>query len=185
MTILGLSPIVRLIQVASLGCMLFSLRTPHRDPGRVELSLALLGERELPDGSWQGADLLARPEAPAQRFQLTLRPDRDLRVVLEARAPDGTVARIFPAPGKEGVLAHGQSYALPGPQAFYALEGKVLLVLTASPVRASSLPATLVRALALEPGPPLPLSDGARVQVQSARLAAQGPLRLELPLSDR
>ncbi len=179
------NPLVRLVQVACTTCMLLSLRMPRREPGRVEFSLSLLGERELPDGSWAGADLLAHPSLHAQRFQLTLRPERDLRLVLEARAPDGTAQRIFPELGKEGVLAHGQTYALPGPQAFYALEGNVQLVLTASPVRPSSLPATPMRPGALEQGPSLPLSDGARVAVQSSRLSALGPLQLELNLTDR
>jgi len=178
---------VRLIQTSCALCLALLFFAPARAPGKVDLTLAVLGERELPDGSWEGVDLLAQPGARAQRFQLTVRPERDLRLVLEARAPDGTLQRIFPEPGKEGVLAQRKAYALPGPQAFYALEGEARLVLTASPLRRSAAPVQPVEPgpQSLLPGPTLPLSDGTRVTVQSARLSSGGPLRLELRLSDR
>lgn len=177
--------IVRLIQVAAAAGLAVLWLSPPTAPGRVALAVTLLGERELPDGSWSGVDLLAQPYLPAERFQLTLRPERDLRLVVEAHAPDGTVQRLFPEPGKSGTLAHGKSYALPAPASFFALEGEVRLVLTASPMQPSPAEATQVRLGVRAEGPALPLSDGARIPASVAALSAQGPLRLELSLRQR
>ncbi len=174
---------LRVTQLACAAGMIFAARVPPRPPEHVELALSLLGENELPDGSWQGVDLLATPQARAQRVQLNLRPARDLRVTLDARAPDGSLQRIFPEPGKSGVLARGQSYALPGPRAFFEIDGEAALVLSAEPARGSTLPpalASLPAGASLRAGAALPLSDGARFSLGEATLATTGPLRSEL-----
>ena len=176
----------RIGQLVCAGLMVAAARAPLREPGKVDLKLSLLGERERPDGSWEGSDLLAHPDARPSRFALTVHSERDVTLAINAKLPDGTQQQIFPEPGRLDVLGHGQTYALPGPNAFYALEGSVEIEVRASPMHAAGLATpTAVRVEKLLPGPLLSLSDGARVPVQAVRLFASGPLRLDLPLSSR
>jgi hypothetical protein len=176
----------RIAQLLCAGLMVAAARAPLREPGKVDLKVSVLGERERPDGSWEGSDLFARPDARPSRFQLTVHSERDVTLSIDAKLPDGTREQIFPEPGRLGVLGHGQTYALPGPNAFYALEGSVELEVRATPMHAAGLATpTVVRVEKLEPGPLLNLSDGARVPVQQARLFSSGPLRLDLALSSR
>jgi hypothetical protein len=176
----------RIAQLLCAGLMIAaSQRHPH-GPGKVDLKVSLLGERERPDGSWEGSDLLAAHGAHPSRFQLTVQPERDVRVALFARLPDGTRQQLFPAPGKSGVLGHGQSYALPGPHAFFELEGSVALELYGAPMHGDATKDRSVpRQAQREDQASLPLSDGARVDVRQVQLTADGDMLFTTALSSR
>src|SRR5687768_1083355 len=79
------------------------------DDGQAPLafSVALLGENERPDGSWQGVDLLEEPGFPAQRFQLSVRVQQRARLSLDVVEGD-EVGRLYPDEGKEAVLEPGR-----------------------------------------------------------------------------
>ena len=113
------------IGVGALGRM----RPPPVQRVPLGFSLTALGERERADGSWEGVDLLAAQDPAVDRFQLTVRPEGDATLTIDARTDQGW-QRLFPAPGQTGALRAGISYALPSPSSFYGLEGKVMLRVT-------------------------------------------------------
>jgi hypothetical protein len=154
-----------------------------RDEAPLTFALSVLGENENRDGAWEGLDLLANPGQRAERFQLTVRPDRAARVTLDV-LEEGGPRRIFPALNQDPVLAKGRSYALPGPSEFYELDGNARLRLTVTPASAATQApeprladpagaATQVR---------FPLSDGAKFDTSQRTFRARGAGVLELDL---
>jgi len=160
------------------------LRADARGRAPMEMTVSVLGETERPDGSWEGADLLARSDATAQRFQISLRVERRARVSLDAVEGKDT-SRLFPQEKREVILEPGRWYAIPGPRTFYELAGRVRLHLNVAPAdctdRAgqSPQPAGAV-------GPPslvtFRLTDGAPHQLTRQSFAAGGAARLVLDL---
>jgi hypothetical protein len=147
----------------------------------MELPLAVLGENERVDGSWEGVDLLRHPGEPVQRFQLSLRVEQRARVSLDVVEGE-EVARLFPEEKREAILDPGRWYALPSPRGFYELAGRVHLRVNVVPVGAESRghePAEPV-------GPPstltFRLSDGAPFQTTRQAFTGRGATRLELQL---
>lgn len=156
-------------------------RAEARSQGPMDMTLAVLGENERADGSWEGVDLLRHPDRPAQRFQLSLRVERRARVSLDVVESE-EVARLFPEEKREAVLEPGRWYALPSPRGFYELAGRVHLRLNVVPVAVESSgyePADPV-------GPPstvtFRLSDGAPFQTTRQAFEGRGATRLELHL---
>ena len=84
--------------------------------------LSVVGESEQANGSWQGVDLLLHPGAPAERFQILVRPTQGAQFTLDELTPDGP-RRIYPAAGQSGLLRADRAYALPGPRQFYERSG--------------------------------------------------------------
>jgi hypothetical protein len=108
------------------------LRADARGRAPMEMTVTVLGETERLDGSWEGADLLARSDATAQRFQISLRVERRARVSLDV-VEGKDVSRLFPQEKREAVLEPGRWYAIPGPRTFYELQGRVRLHLNVAP----------------------------------------------------
>lgn len=157
------------------------LRADARGRAPMEMTVTVLGETERLDGSWEGADLLARPDATAQRFQISLRVERRARVSLDAVEGED-VSRLFPQEKREAILEPGRWYAIPGPRSFYDLQGRVHLRLNVSPADRAGLPFEPADAV----GPPstvtFRLSDGAPYQLTRQGFVARGAARLELHL---
>lgn len=157
------------------------LRADARGRAPMEMTVTVLGETERLDGSWEGADLLARGDASAQRFQISLRVERRSRVSLDAVEGKDT-SRLFPSEKREAILEPGRWYAIPGPRTFYELAGRVRLHLNVAPTDRtdqSFQPADAV-------GPPslvtFRLTDGSPYQLTRQDFVAKGAVRLELDL---
>ena len=175
--------LVEAVASAAIGGMLREgfLHADARGRAPMELTLSVLGETERRDGSWEGTDLLAHEDAPAQRFQLSLRVDRRARVSLDAVEGKDT-SRLFPSEKREAILEPGRWYAIPGPRTFYELAGRVHLQLNVAPVDRADQPYQPADAV----GPPslvtFRLSDGAPYQLTRQDFTARGAARLELEL---
>jgi hypothetical protein len=144
----------------------------------VAFSLAAIGERERSDGSWEGADLLRDSTPGIDRFQLTLTPDDEVRLLVESQSPDGSWERLY-----LGTLEAHRDYALPAPHTFFGVQGDARVRLTVSRGKSQ----TPVPALAgeLHQGPPLPLSDRAPFRASRVRFSAASAAAVELSLHGR
>ncbi|MHB8876426.1 MAG: hypothetical protein ACYC8T_22255 [Myxococcaceae bacterium] len=152
----------------------------ERSEAPLTFALSVLGETETPEGGWEGADLLVDPGQRAERFQFTVRADRRARVTLDV-VEDGQVRRIFPAVGQEGVLTPGRFYALPGPSAFYELDGEAHLRLTVSLPDGTPTP-TPAAAVGRFAQVRYPLSDGAKHPTSQRLFRAAGAGTLDFDL---
>jgi hypothetical protein len=161
-------PVLRLVQlalgvlVALLGAWAQARPAPRSPP--MALALSAVGERECDDGSWEGSDLLAQPGAPAERFQLNIRPLHAGRLLVDELTPEGT-QRLSPALGEDGRVSAGKSYALPGPHAFYERSGAVHLRVTLLPADGALPGPELATPLSATARRSYRLSDGAPAQV--------------------
>src|SRR4051812_42531877 len=91
-------PLLRAAQamaVAAAGALLAVRPSAAPPPTATRFSLSVLGERERPDGGWEGADLLRDATTAVDRFQLTLTPETDARALVEAQGPDGAWERLY------------------------------------------------------------------------------------------
>ena len=154
------------------------LARPAARPLHVVISA--IGEKESDDGQWSGVDLLTATDAPIDRFQLTLRPDQDAQVQLDAVSPSGS-QRIFPLAGHDGTLRADTSYALPGPHGFYELDGEVRLRLTIRRA-GTARPPTLAPLVEGQREIRLPLSDGSRLTAEERALRVGDAAVLEWTL---
>jgi len=167
------------IAIAALGHFA-TPRAPPEEPA-LHFGLSVLGEREQPDGSWQGADVLANPSSGVNRFQLSVRPEEAAQLTIDAVGEDG-IERLFPSPGQSGLMRAGQSYGLPSPKSFYELAGQVRLRITVRPPGtadanlppAATLPESRMR--------PYPLSDGAHFLASERTFVAPHGGKVELSL---
>jgi hypothetical protein len=143
--------------------------------------LAVLGEREQPDGSWEGADLLRNRSTRVDRFQLDLVPDTAVQVRLERQLDEGGPwLGVY-----EGPLEAHREYALPSPHAFFAVQGSGRIRLTvAAPGRRRNRAWERVATRPLAPVV-LPLSDGAPSSLSRRHFEADGEAVLELPVLGR
>ncbi|HVE85669.1 MAG TPA: hypothetical protein VND93_22600 [Myxococcales bacterium] len=168
---------------AAVGGMLREgfLRAEARGKAPMEMTVSVLGETERLDGSWEGADLLARGDATAQRFQISVRVEQRARVSLDA-VEGGDVSRLFPQEKREAILEPGRWYAIPGPRTFYELAGRAHLRLNVTPADRTGLAPEPADAV----GPPslvtFRLSDGSPYQLTRQSFVARGAARLQLEL---
>ena len=173
-------PLLRAVQsvAASAAVALVAVRpAPAAD---VRFTLLAMGERERPDGSWEGVDLLRGQAEPIDRFQLTLTPETDARARVEAQAADGSWEQLY-----QGTLAGHRQYALPAPHSFFGVQGNARVRVTLSRIHAPiSEPQTAVPST-VESGPPLPLSDGSPFRAARVRYSADRTAILELRLHGR
>jgi hypothetical protein len=171
-------PLLRAAQAAAASAALaLVVARATASPGAVSFSLAAVGERERSDGAWDGVDLLHAPKSMVDRFQLNLTPETDARALLEAQAPDGSWDRLY-----QGTLKGRRNYALPAPHSFFAVQGTARVRLTISRMSGPPLEPSPATALAIEDGPPLPLSDGAPFRVTRTRFTSARAAQLELRL---
>src|SRR5438874_2570994 len=105
-------PLLRAAQSVAASAAIALVAVRPAPATNVRFSLAAMGERERPDGSWEGVDLLRGRAEPIDRFQLTLTPETDARAQVEAQAADGSWEPLY-----EGTLAGHRGYALPAPHA--------------------------------------------------------------------
>jgi hypothetical protein len=145
----------------------------HRST-QVGFALAATGERERPDGSWEGADVLRDATPAIDRFQLTLTPDQEVQLLLEAQSPEGRWERLY-----LGMLEAGRDYALPAPGAFFRIQGDARVRLTVSRDRPEA--ATPALAGEVSQAPPLHLTDGA--PFRGTRVHFSGALTAAVELS--
>ena len=175
--------LVEAVASALVGGMLREgfLRADARGRAPMEMTVTVLGETERLDGSWEGADLLARSDATAQRFQLSLRVERRARVSLDA-VEGKDISRLFPQEKREAILEPGRWYAIPGPRTFYELAGRVRLHLNVAPADRADQSFQSADAV----GPPslvtFRLTDGAPYQLTRQSFVAGGAARLVLDL---
>jgi hypothetical protein len=151
----------------------FQLR---QQPAAVDFSLAAIGERERADGSWEGADLLRDSTAKIDRFQLTLTPDDEVRLLVEAQSPAGSWERLY-----LGTLSAHRDYALPAPHTFFGVQGDARVRLTVSRLRKQTS-ATPALAGEIQQGPPLPLTDHTPFRVSRVRFSGEHASTVELSL---
>ena len=168
---------------AAIGGMLREgfLRAEARGRAPIEITVTVLGESERLDGSWEGTDLLARSDATAQRFQISLRVERRARVSLDA-VEGKDISRLFPQEKREAILEPGRWYAIPGPRTFYEIAGRVHVRLNVAPVDMTGQswePADAVGPASLVT---FRLSDGSPYQLTRQDFAARGAARLDLEL---
>lgn len=157
------------------------LRAEARGRAPMEITVTVLGESERLDGSWEGVDLMANPDAAAQRFQVSLRVEKRARVSLDA-VEGKDASRLFPQEKREAILEPGRWYAIPGPRTFYDLAGRVHLRLNVSPVDMAGAPFEPADAVGPASLVTFRLSDGAPYQLTRQDFAARGAARLELDL---
>jgi len=175
--------LVEAVASALVGGMLREgfLRADARGHAPMEMTVTVLGETERLDGSWEGADLLARSDATAQRFQISLRVERRARVSLDA-VEGKDISRLFPQEKREAILEPGRWYAIPGPRTFYELAGRVRLHLNVAPADRADQSFQSADAV----GPPslvtFRLTDGAPYQLTRQSFVAGGAARLVLDL---
>ena len=159
--------------------------TPARPPPKppaLHFSLSALGEHELDDGSWQGADLLREPDAQIDRFQLTIRPDQAAQLAVDVVDDAGT-QRLYPPPGQDGRLRAETTYALPGPHGFYELVGRAHLRISLRPTGdAADGPLPPALPLAEMSVQPFRLSDGSPFTSMERAFAAPRGASLDLQL---
>ena len=141
-----------------------SLARPLPAPPEKPVWVSVLGESEREDGSWTGFDLLQSPEAQIDRFQITLRPERRVRVRLEAVTSQGT-EQLFPARAGDAALAAGRAFALPGPRTFFELRGQArlrLFVALENDTPGAEIP---VRLAGIKRQVRYPLTDGSAARI--------------------
>jgi len=92
----------------------------HERP--IEFSLAVLGERELPDGSWRGVDVLAEPHAPIDRLQLQVRSGSTATLQVDVLEAVGE-HRVYPVDAEQAALSRRVTTVLPSATAFYRVTG--------------------------------------------------------------
>lgn len=173
-------PLLRAVQAAAASAA-SALALVHAAPAAaVGFTLAAVGERERPDGSWEGVDLLRDPSRAVDRFQLTLASDTDARALVEAQSPGGGWDRLY-----AGTLAGHRAYALPAPHAFFGVQGEARVRITLSRFHAPAGAVISAVPGAIESGPPLPLSDGAPFRAGRARFNGQRAAQLEISLRGR
>jgi hypothetical protein len=102
----------------------------------LKFSVTLLGERERPDGSWEGVDLMRAPQERVDRVQITVTVAQRAQAYLEAVTPAGA-ERVFPALNDDPTLKPDRVYAFPAPHSFYDVVGRSRLRLTLVPDGAS------------------------------------------------
>ncbi len=181
-------PFVRTFQLAcSVAMLLVGLRGPPpaeaRAPEAMEFGLTVLGERERADGSWEGFDLLSERSSKVDRVQLTIRPARDARILVDALGPDGE-QRLFPAFSASPLLEGSTAWALPAPSAFYEVSGQVRLRITLLPPEGAPAPS---EALSSERRQQVvyPLTDGLPFTVTERHYSAADAAVLEIPVNGR
>lgn len=181
-------PALRLFQLlcAASVTAVAAVARPLPPPPDRPVWIDVLGETESADGSWSGVDLLQAPDASIDRFQISLRPERPVRVRLEAVTGQQT-EQLFPANAGDAVLGAGRTWTLPGPRSFFEVRGHARLRLVVAAVNSapgSDIPARLSGASHTVS---LPLSDGsaARVAQRSWTVPSAGQSVLELPLYGR
>lgn len=181
-------PTLRLFQLlcAATVTALTATARPLPAPPERPTWVSLLGEAERDDGSWWGVDLLQTPETRVDRFQVTVRPERAVRVRLEAFTANG-VEQLWPAHAGDAPIAAGRATALPGPRSFFELRGQARLRLVVAPVNAAAGEAIPARLSGEAHAVSYPLSDGssARVGERSFLTTAAGACVLEVPLLGR
>ncbi|HEY8210666.1 MAG TPA: hypothetical protein VIG99_24450 [Myxococcaceae bacterium] len=179
-------PVLLLVEAvvsAAIGGMLREgfLRAEARGRAPMEITVTVMGETERLDGSWEGADLLANPDATAQRVQISLRVEKRARVSLDA-VEGKDVSRLFPQEKREAILEPGRWYAIPGPRTFYDLAGRVHLRLNVAPLDRPDSPFEPADAVGPASLVTFRLSDGSPYQLTRQDFAARGAARLELDL---
>ncbi|HEY3447039.1 MAG TPA: hypothetical protein VGK67_11775 [Myxococcales bacterium] len=181
-------PALRLFQLlcAATVTVIAAIARPLPPPPERPVWMSVLGESERADGSWAGVDLLQTPDASIDRFQITLRPERAVRVRLEA-VTDGQTEQLYPAHAGDAVLGGGRSWAMPGPRSFFEVRGHARLRLVVAAENNSpgaDIPARLSGAVHAVT---LPLTDGsaAKIGERSLVVAAAGQAVLEVPLYGR
>lgn len=147
------------------------------------LSLSLLGQRELADGSWEGVDLLQDGSLRVQRAQLSLRLLHPAEVILEAVDEKG-IHVLYPPVGSPTHLKAERTYAFPAPGSFYEVDGAARLRLSVRPVGAAGPPTPLVASSRKAQLRRARLSDGARFEVVEQPFAAHGAGLLELTIGN-
>jgi hypothetical protein len=161
------------------GAATFAVVQLRNKPAAVGFSLAAVGERERADGSWEGADLMGDATVAIDRFQLTLTPDDEVRLLVEAQSPDGSWERLY-----LGTLLAHRDYALPAPQTFFGVQGNARVRLTVSRLRKWEAPVA-AHAGEIQQGPPLPLSDHTPFHANNVRFTAARAAMVELSLHGR
>src|SRR5262249_29243954 len=146
-----------------------------------EVAVALLGETERPDGSWDGVDLVAHPLAPAQRFQVNVRVERRTRFSLDAIEGED-VARLFPDEQREIILEPGRWQPVAAPKSCYALAGRVRLRMNLAPIERFTTTAELAEATGARAPITLRLSDGATFQTTRQTFEGKSRSRVEFDL---
>jgi|CXWL01.1.fsa_nt_gi hypothetical protein len=156
---------------------------PELMPQHAAISLSLLGQRELPDGSWEGVDLLQDASQRVQRAQLSLRLLHPAEVTLEAVDEKGSHV-LYPPVGSPTHLKAERTYAFPAPGSFYEVDGAARLRLTVRPVGTAGPSTPLVASSRKTSLRRARLSDGARFEVAEQPFQAQGAGVLELAIGN-
>ncbi|MFL5436979.1 MAG: hypothetical protein ACJ784_20890 [Myxococcales bacterium] len=173
-------PLLRAAQSVAASAAIALVAVRPAPAANVRFSLAAMGERERPDGSWEGVDLLRGWAEPIDRFQLTLTPDTDLRARVEAQAADGSWEPLY-----QGTLAGHRQYALPAPHSFFGVQGEVRVRVTLSRIHAPATEPQPAVASTAESGQPLPLSDGSPFRPARVRYSADRTATFELQVHGR
>ena len=173
-------PLLRAAQSVAASAAIALVAVRPAPAANVRFSLLAMGERERPDGSWEGVDLLRGWAEPIDRFQLTLTPDTDVRARVEAQAPDGSWEPLY-----QGTLAGHRQYALPAPHSFFGVQGNARIRVTLSRMHAPISEPQAAVASTAESGPALPLSDGSPFRPARVRYSADRTATLDLQVHGR
>jgi len=173
-------PLLRAAQSVAASAAVALVAVRPAPAANVRFSLAAMGERERPDGSWEGVDLLRGWAEPIDRFQLTLTPDTDVRARVEAQAAGGSWEPLY-----QGTLGGHRQYALPAPHSFFGVQGNVRVRVTLSRIHGPLVEPQPAVASTAESGPPLPLSDGSPFRPARVRYSADHSATLELAIHGR
>ena len=181
-------PALRIVQAlcATAITSLAAFARPAPPPAAQPVWLSIFGERELPDGSWSGADLLAADGSQIDRFQVTIRPESATYVRIEAVTSEG-VQQLFPSRPEEALLAADRSWSLPGPRAFFEIRGEAKLRVVLRQAAVAGSGETPVFATPGAHPVTYPLSDGAAFRLGERAFvpAATGSSALTVPLHGR
>lgn len=177
---------IRIFQLAcaTLAAAVVSRPLPPADA--VAFTLSVVGERELPDGSWEGVDLLTQREE-IDRFQIVLTPSANVRAHLEAITDDGP-ERIHPSKLERAPLLDAwEAAAFPTPRTFFEVAGtaKLRVVVTPENQGDREFSATIATATGDASSRVFRLTDGAPVRVSEKRFEGRGALAVELELAGR
>lgn len=166
------------VMIAGVVSIWAPAKTAPVTPGTA-VALSFLGQRERPDGSWEGVDLLRDNSARIQRAQLSLRLEHAAEVTLEAVDETGRHT-LYPPPGSPARLKADRTYAFPAPGSFYEVDGTARLRLTVRPLGAMAPPAPLVASGGNAQPRRARLSDGARFEIDEQPFHAQGSGTIDL-----